>query len=93
MIERVCDQHQLIKHSLNFILKKMELGQYNCILVNQVNLQNLGTLGVEQFPNRTSNNLKKKSGKSKLLMKRFLNFMRNPKLTHILVVNSILRCL
>ena len=60
MIKRVCDQHQLIKHSLNFILKKSlsktdlpSRSQVNCIFVN---LQNLGTLGVKQFPNRTSNN-------------------------------------
>ena len=60
MIKRVCDQHQLVKHSLNFILKKSlsktdlpSRSYVNCIFVN---LQNLGTLGVEQFPNRTSNN-------------------------------------
>ena len=63
MIERVCDQNQVIKHSLNFILKKSlsktdltSRSYVNCIFVNPVNLQNLGTLRVEQFPNRTSNN-------------------------------------
>ena len=57
MIKRVCDQHQLIKHFLNFILKKSlsktdlsSRSKVNCIFINPVNLQNLGTLvpvGVE----------------------------------------------
>ena len=33
----------------------------NCIYINPVNLQNLGTLGVEQFPGRTSNNFSLKA--------------------------------
>ena len=48
MIDRVCEQHQLIKHSLFFILKKkvskMDLlsrSQVNYIFVNSVILQNM----------------------------------------------------
>ena len=46
MIERVCDQHQLLKHSLYFIFfKSLSKTESGCL-----------SLGVEQFPNRTSNN-------------------------------------
>ena len=44
IIERVCDQHQLMKHSLNFILKKKmcpSRSYVNCIFVHPVNLQNI----------------------------------------------------
>ena len=56
MIETVCDQHQLIKHSLNFILKKKmylkvkrtfhldSRSQVNFIFVNSVNLHDMSTL-------------------------------------------------
>ena len=63
----VCDEYQLIKHPLYFILKKsvfktdlyfhLEVRSIpsNLIFANPVNLQNMSTLGVGQFPSRTLN--------------------------------------
>ena len=68
MIERVCDQHQLMKHSLYFILKKKvskrDLPDLDLDLLQLCKSRKsaeyeyiLSTLGVERIPSRTSNNL------------------------------------